>query len=242
MRIRSSIILSLLLSLPPTCIRADTLPPVTNIADCATLPEADIARKRGIDLMGMVMHLTKPQSRLWLRDAHFAIDAQGRLPPDIRTGQVVRVRGYTDLHNNQYLCQITNMAVMSGAALPPVDALDSELQGLSARTPAGRFVTVRGTITEAFADDIDPDFTYFELRDDATTLHAAIFSDEITPQTVDELIGAEVRMTGVYSPHNASFRRYMGPILFVHSPADIRTLRPAVHNPYEYPDCPREKS
>ena len=251
MRFCSSIILSLVLSLPPTCIRADSLSPITNVAACAQLTETDIARKREFDIVGTVVrvrptaanpHGSKPQSRLWLRDAQSAIDAQGHLPSGIGAGQVVRARGYTDLQNNQFLCQITDIQILPDGSTPPIDSIRVGLRDLSAPAHAGRFVTVRGTITEAFADDIDPGFSYFELTDGSTDLHAAIDNAEISPQDFDALVGAEVDVTGIFLPSNVSFRRHMGPVLFILGKKDIRNLRPASHNPHDYPDCPREGS
>ena len=94
-----------------------------------------------------------------------------------------------------------------------------------------RLIRIRGTITEAFSDEISQGWQYLVLNLDGNTFYAAY------PKPKDDnpqiALGAEVVITGVCDPFNLGLRRFLGRILVASSPSDVVILRQPVEDPFD---------
>lgn len=70
-----------------------------------------------------------------------------------------------------------------------------------------QFVSIRGTVSECFADEIAPGYIYVVLACGSETIFATTGSGAIAPSRLQGLVGAEVSVCGIYSPHAGGARK-----------------------------------
>ena len=97
------------------------------------------------------------------------------------------------------------------------------------------FVSVRGTITDAFVDDIDSEWNYMILQDGADVISVALLDGGDLRNRLAGFVGAEVELTGAAFPGHAGFRIFLGPFVKLWSEECIRIIRPAPQDPFSLP-------
>lgn len=137
---------------------------------------------------------------------------------------------------DQYLWQrafIESATVLGHEKLPPpTEIFADELADLKFDN---RPVSMRGIVTDAITDEIDPDWTFLVLRSDRGPFLAAVATD--CPKTsLFPLVGATVAANGIANVlPDGGKRKFKPPQLTVASPADISVIHPAPKNPFDAP-------
>lgn len=96
-------------------------------------------------------------------------------------------------------------------------------------------ITVKGTITEVTADEIDQLWHYMILQDNGHSIYVSVPDQDPIPSPLESLVDAEVELTGVCLPNYCAQRLYIGPHLELWSQSCIRIVKPAPSDPFESP-------
>ena len=101
-----------------------------------------------------------------------------------------------------------------------------------------RRVSVRGTVTEATQDDIDPEWLILFVESNGARATVSVFRSALRGSlpAPDRLIDAEVSASGVFLARPTSGRLYRGPHIANYDGADITITRSAPERPFS--DCP----
>ena len=151
--------------------------------------------------------------------------------PAFRTGDVVRLKGSSRLSLLGLPCHFFgDYAVVGHIDLPlPREVSPVDIVG-------GRYdmqvVSVRGTVTDVFRDDIDHRFVYLVLRANGVDVYVTTATG--TERDYVGLLGADVRLTGPCKPI-LSTRLYMGRSVSISGMKDVEVLRPAETDPRVFP-------
>lgn len=157
----------------------------------------------------------------------------------IKPGQIVRFRGLINRQGPNLIPTAisTEWNILSSHEPPePLAASEQLLQGGAIN---GRLVTLKGTVVDAFRDEIDPSWNYIIL-DCADEMITAVCPSSMMDSDLMRLIpDAEVSVTGLCINNAIGARRFMGVTLYMSGGESIRILRHAPADPFialEIPD------
>ena len=147
-------------------------------------------------------------------------------------GMHVVAKGHIGI--DQYLWQrafIESATVLEHENLPPPTEIHAdELADLKFDN---RPVSMRGIVTDAITDEIDPNWTFLVLRSDKGPSLAAVATGR-PKTTLLPLVGATVVAHGIANVlPDGGKRKFKTPQLTVASDADISIIHPAPGNPFD---------
>ena len=153
----------------------------------------------------------------------------------LQCGDVVRISGTINPEiTGISLAVCTRLDVISRVPPPPT------VQTTIADVKNGRYdnlpVCVRGTIREAFRDDIDPYWYYLVLTDGDRSIYLTLHSDCAELPKVQRLTGAVVSVSGLCTPWDYGCRLTLGRLISLQSFESIRVLRDAPADPFDVPE------
>jgi len=142
----------------------------------------------------------------------------------LRNGDVIKASGTTASMSNGFVNADCQSITIIGHTVPepPIDATIKDI--LSGRHPL-RPIRVKGTIRDAFADEIDHKYRHVIISSDSESIGLSIPSEENT-DPLTHLIGAEIRATGCYTPSFSGFRKLSRCEINLRSTNDIEILKP----------------
>lgn len=135
--------------------------------------------------------------------------------------------------------QSTNAVIMAlnclevdANTIRPIDVSPSDL--IHSNPYDFHHVTVRGTVTEVFQDEIDPLWTIIFIEaDNAKTVMPIMHVSANLPLPSDmELIDAEIAATGVFLQTPTSGRLFLGPHVVNYDGNAIKITKPAPNDPF----------
>ncbi len=97
-------------------------------------------------------------------------------------------------------------------------------------------VEMEATVSDALSDETDPKFVFLVLDADGETIYAPVKCGNDNMSSVEQLVGARIRATGVCDPYVPEPRRQLGRQLFIAGLNDIEVLRPAPSDPFDVPE------
>ena len=174
------------------------------ISSVAALTEALREGRNGMpfDITATIIQpYTKNMYRCAVQDATGAIMIEmSETSPGNRLskGDHVHIRGSTKSGFRGHSCYaIAKTAdVLSQAPIPPPVEVDAA--GLTKGLFDNKLVRFRGTVVDAFLDDIDPLWGFLILRSGRESIYACFASSQSTHDDMNDLIGAEIaRRLGV---------------------------------------------
>ena len=118
---------------------------------------------------------------------------------------------------------------------PPPKAIDTSIPELLAGRHLNRLVRFTGTVRDAFVDEIDPLWGYLILQDGEKSFYATFTSATQDISALNALIGARVRLTGLYPPYIVGSRQTGGMLILLAGFDDVEILQPAPKNPFDVP-------
>ena len=99
-----------------------------------------------------------------------------------------------------------------------------------------RLVQMKGTVYDAMRDEIDYPWSYLVLNCDGTIIYAAVFSEEVDSDRIDQLIGASVLVEGIVTDHYYGSRITLERYLVLHEFSTIKMISQASTSPFEVPE------
>ena len=211
------------------------------ISSVAALTEALREDRNGMpfDITATIIQpYTKNMYRCAVQDATGAIMIEmSETSPENRLskGDHVHIRGSTKSGFRGHSCYaIAKTAdVLSQAPIPPpveVDAAD-----LAKGLFDNKLVRFKGTVVDAFLDDIDPLWGFLILRSGRESIYACFASSQSTHDDMNDLIGAEIAITGFYSELITEPRFHSGRFILISGRDAVSVIRPAPADPFDVP-------
>ena len=212
---------------------------LTTAAELRTLSETEAKTGRRFDLTAQILqkHTGITGCAFFVRDHSGGVILYAEDNPQSFTynpGDIVHWRGVTDINIDHELYAKCDMTEAVGRKeLPPAVLADPKM------IPFGKYdymlVSVKGHVSLAFHDEIDPLCQYLALDAEGCTVYASI-SDRTQPiMKLSELVGAEVVVTGTCTPKGSGRRIFLGHRLSISTPDDIRVLNPPPADPFSVP-------
>ena len=227
---------SLILALAPTTAWCGDV--ITNVTDL--LPCLGFNGKERVEFAfkGTVVRSDFPHSAVFYAktpDGYVRLVDKVLWPQKgLSSGDIIDVRGKTlfNLPNgyvNAYCFAVKTIGHVKPD--PPVDAtiediLDGKIQPLQT-------VRIRGTLRDAFMDEIDHRYWFAIISSGANSICLSIQMDGSATNSLDSLIGAEVRATVSYNPLAFGTRRLCRTIISLRSPTDIEIISPPPQDPFD---------
>lgn len=191
-----------------------------HISDVRALAAGEAAKGLAVDVQGTVTYASSVWGILFVQDPSSGIfvNTLGPLPPGIRAGWRVRVRGKSSAGGFAPSISYAQVAHLGESVLPrPTVMTHQDLQ-------SGRMDSQRVTV-EAVARSFEPSNGPLTLRlmDGQTRLTAYLDGWRTLPQY---LLGARVRLTGACGSSANSRRQFNGIEVYVPRPDCVRVIEP----------------
>ena len=153
----------------------------------------------------------------------------------MKPGDRVRLKGLIVMSKiDESVCASNGVLkiISHGPAPVPKDTSISELMtgGL-----VNRFVRFKGTIRDAFSDEIDSNCEYLVIQDGMNSIYALFASPTQQISSLIKLIGAEVSLVGMCIPNLTGNRRIERQLIRFNGFDAIDMLRPAPADPFDVP-------
>ena len=156
----------------------------------------------------------------------------------LRAGDRIHATGEIDVDMGSTYANCHKLKVEShGQAPHPIKASVRELL-------AGRhdysLTTVTGIVRDVFLDEVDKGFIYLILDCEGETLYVPLHRNRHAKFAGDDVIGAEIAITGRCFAHNAGWRKKIGRIFREDGKGNVRILNPPAFGLFDAPpleDC-----
>ena len=218
----------------PLLLSATIVTNVSGLVSALRSNEADVR----FSILGMVATEPTAVSRTFILvdDTNRAVVLNAGPDDELGSGDLIRVIGKTKTRDGYTTAssQCERLERLSHQQPPqPRPTSPSELK-------QGRlddqFVSIRGTVSECFTDEIDPDYTYTILVCGSETIFVTARSCAIDSTRLLGLIGAEVSVRGIYSPLAGGARRMARRMLLsIHSEDAFTVHRKPPSDPFDMP-------
>ena len=206
---------------------------VTNAADLTRLVFRE--RRLGVefDIQGTVSVDTK-HYKVYLYDHSgaatiFPYDTSSN--SSFQAGYRIRARGHTARYRFGQVAARSRSIEIIGRGSPPEPNSVSIDDFCSGRFDC-QYVKIRGTLRDAFDDEVDGNYTYLVLNCDGKLLYAPATRFKVS----DGMIGAEIEISGICDPMSIGGRRYMGYTLGNKGAEAIKILKASDEDAFAVPD------
>ena len=152
----------------------------------------------------------------------------------LKAGCNIRAKGRTGIFGFSQVAAVYKSIEVIGNDSPPAPELVSIDDFRSGKFDC-KFVKIRGTIRDAFDDEVDGHFTYLVLNCDGRLLYAPLHTPTQEFKVGDGMIGAEVEIDGICDPMPLGGRRYMGYTLLVQNADAIKILKASDEDAFDVP-------
>ena len=160
---------------------------------------------------------------------------QQRRFPQIRQGDIIRAQGRTQrqLQTNFIYAEIERIEIISHKPQsPPVDIDWTDIRN---GKYDNRLVKVKGTVRDAFRDEIDRAWDYIQLQHGQESIFVCLMDNHDKEDDIQRLIGSEATAVGIYT-RNRGMRRMIGNTIYATGWSDFIVTKPAPTNPFDIPD------
>ena len=235
-----SILLVLLCALC-TPLAADSDDRLRSLEEVSVFLADTTPRQIGFELTGRVIYVSPVTDKSETAEAILANDAGVRASitiwhPDAAAmpsaGDTIHVVGKAIAGKSRAPLLITReMSVLERGTAPEI--LSAELSEIDPRKHHLSIVRTTGTVLDVFPDEIDRRFQILLLKDDDVILPVSIQLDPLGD--CRHLVGATLRITGVYRRAINGVRRFSWPNLQPRTPEDIEIIVPPPADPFSVP-------
>lgn len=211
------------------------------ISSVAALTEALREGRNGMpfDITATIIQpYTEDMYRCAVQDATGAIMIEmSETSPENRLskGDLVHIRGSTKSGFRGHSCYAVakTAEALSRAPIPP--PVEADAGGLAEGLFDNRLVRFKGTVVDAFLDDIDPLWGFLVLRSGRDCIYACFASSQSSSDDMNDLIGAEIAVTGFYSELITEPRFHSGRFILISGRDAVSVIRPAPADPFDVP-------
>ena len=148
-------------------------------------------------------------------------------------GDRIHVRGTAFVTRNRRVWPYVGTLRVLGHEEPDAPA-DVSIRGILSGAYDYRTVRVRGTVIDAFRDEIDLDYDQLLLFEDGKTVTVGFHREADAPQTSADLLNADVEVVGLCDPVIGDWRAHQGRGVNARA-KDIRVVSPAPADPFDVP-------
>ena len=157
----------------------------------------------------------------------------------IHAGDVITARGrtvgITDGRDSRFVfvnadCHSIDVVGHVATKLPPIETIESVLSDYHRR-----LVRIKGTVRDAFNDEIDHLYQHIVVSADGRSIGLAIMRKDSTANSLANLIGAKVIATGIYEPSPNGFRRLSRSEISIVSTNNLEIVSPPPKDPFSVP-------
>ena len=213
--------------------------PILTVAELASESNADVPIRRPFAIestVTSVAYFGKPHYKFTVSDTNAS--ARILCSPNIPLSPGDKIRMTGEILNRgipeSNFALAKNVEILSHGNKLIVHSIDGK--SFNSGQFRDSLVTLRGTIVDAFRDEIDPNFVFFILSAGNELVCATLQDKKTTDTELDALIDANVRVTGLCSTDCFYSRRSLISIqLGLSSFSDIELLRPAPNDPFDAP-------
>ena len=150
----------------------------------------------------------------------------------LKAGCNIRARGCTGLFGLRQVGALCKSIEVTGhGTLPESEPEEVSIEDFRSGRFDCQFVKIRGTLRDAFDDEVDGHFTYLVLNCGGKLLYVPAPRFKVS----DGMIGAEIEVAGICDPMSNGGRRYMGYTLLVHDTKTIKILKASVNDAFDVP-------
>ena len=153
----------------------------------------------------------------------------------MKAGDRVRLIGGTAYYEDSgtvYAPDNTAEILSHGPAPIPTD---TSIDELTTGKLANRLVRFKGTVRDAFVDEIDPLWGYLVVQDSINSIYATFATPTQQIATLHALIGAKVQLSGLHAPYIVGSRQTDGMQILMTGLDAIEILKPAPKDPFDVP-------
>ena len=153
---------------------------------------------------------------------------------EIQQGDLIRAKGVIkeDPLVKLLFAAIEKIEVISNT--PPLPPIEIDLKDIQKGEFDILLVKVKGTVNDAFRDEIDKRWGYIQLQNGKENIFVCVFIEQDEDGVLRNLIGAEVTATGIYMPHRGH-RRMLGNTIYVTNWDDFTITKPASADLFDVP-------
>ena len=196
------------------------------------------AKGEPFDLRGMISPYVPTHSCFLLTDGSDSTRIECKSDIDtkpLQHGDVVHAIGLINPDPSGISIAVCSQLVVEAHGNPPPVA-EATLREIKDGKYDNRSVKIKGTIKEAFRDDIDPLWYYLVLTDGDKSIYLTLHSDCADLETVQKLTGAFVTVSGLCSPWDYGYRVTLGRLINLLDFKSIEVIHPAPSDPFDVPD------
>ena len=150
---------------------------------------------------------------------------------------VLTGQAHMSSHQEPHVVAVEIKSVGTGVVVPPIELALGEL---SAEKHHLRTVITKGTVIDAFPDEIDSQNRFFLLKDAEDVIPVALHAGPGADLDLERLRDAQVRIKGQFLRTVSGGRKFSGPLISVDDRNDITVLSPSPEDPFDAP--PLEKA
>ena len=166
-----------------------------------------------------------------LKDKTGFADISFSIKPRPKRGDIVKTSGYIFQYGfmNQrvaatYVESIGHVEPEASVTVTPAD--------ISSGRFIYRMVTVDGVVTDAFRDEIDPNWNWLSVERDGSKILVNIYDTKLRQSELDKLVDATVVVTGIALSESSGYRKHLSPWIEIPSLSSIRTLALPPRDPF----------
>ena len=224
------------ISIIAACLAAPSLlagePVCRSTADVERFFAANRIGQVPIALTGTVLHV-------WIDKQITVSDDLGQLQvhdkdwqhPDPQPGDLVTVNGTAFVTpDNELYTESRQTVPLAHGKLPPIEF--HPIRELNASHHL-KDVRTKGTVVDAFTDELDPNYTFLILKDGPDELPVAILNQLTT--NVSAMLDAEVHVTGVFRRTSSGERKFSGPFICIEITNGVKVVKSPPTNPFDVP-------
>ena len=172
-----------------------------------------------------------------------ALDCEDAMGQAMRAspGDIVRAEGrittlFAD-RNRMLMRRASCTTVRVVGKAPPVQPTPVKARELLNGSVDYRLVQIEGVVADVVRDDIDPRFLFLTLTADSNAVYVAVQGGRQAERSLQALVWAKVRVTGICTPSSYSYRKQIGPVVGIRNDDCMEVLSPPPANVYDAPDA-----
>lgn len=154
----------------------------------------------------------------------------------VNAGDIVHIKGYVTSANKGKVGLHSHYVsfIKHGNPIPAYEISGKELYENSGLR--NRLVRMKGIVYDAFRDEIDYLWSFLVLNCDDSIIYAAIFSEDISDNRINELIGSTVSIEGMVTDHYYGNRITLERYLALRSFDAVKTISSGDADPFNVPE------
>ena len=214
--------LIVLAALPVAAVESE---PVSSLAEAFAIPSAANTPSRPFDMEvivlqkpipGKITFQVKNGNLGWPVDNYTSVT-------NLQVGDRIRIRGdFTVSPERQFFFHVNEIDIIGHEKIArPHDATVAEI---ATGKHDFTFVNIRGTVTAAFADDLDPDYNWITVRTETGAILMPFSTKSFSLAQLRKFLDTEIEVSGMVS-YTCGFRHQLAHCISC-SAADVKILRP----------------